>query len=612
MFQKPRSALVLALVIAMTLVSLSPALTSSPAQAACTDRYAVVLAGYNTKSEEVGSFFKDIREKVLSKFSYKDIIEFSYKGSGNKYSVDDTFNALPTSAANFLRDTIQDKILSKCDDANIDILGHSLGGAVAFEYISTFLNTDHAKKVKHIITLDSPVNGSKIARLSFIAAGFGNSGLLGSPTANYLSSRFESQNTKQLNINVAKAIANRTVVRTFGSRDDRVVSHIEAEIPGFQRDFSLGVSLGDCLPGGDLVACAGHRQILKDSKSLDAIEETLKLVPGRLDVVFVIDTTTSMGPFINAVKAAAVDIVNGIPARVTDSRIGLVQFKDFPPPIGQPVDFPAGTVQPYTANTNTAVNAINGLTLAGGGFDTPEAVFSGLRHAILDPSVGGFRDGASKQVILFGDAPPKDPEPVTGFRRKDVVDAANSVDPAIVQTIALGTNPATVTAFALIASDTGGNAFTATSATNVVGVLTDAIEAAALAPGGPVTGSDSPTEFPASVASSPPTTGDDKPDVRRLTEEQRQQRGRTDTSSLDDTRTEGNVVAASCESDPPTVEIANRDGKVTVRLLKETRTQCDSSVVGGYGEFDGEKIHEFLFEAYNATFRKVQTPERKR
>ncbi len=48
---------------------------------------------------------------------------------------------------------------------------------------------------------------------------------------------------------------------------------------------------------------------------------------------------------------------------------------------------------------------------------------------------------------------------------------------------------------------------------------------------------------------------------------------------------------------------------MTVRLLYESRTQCRSIRVGQYGEFDGEKVYEHLFEAHNATF---SNPNRRR
>src|SRR6266511_1808219 len=91
---------------------------------------------------------------------------------------------------------------------------------------------------------------------------------------------------------------------------------------------------------------------------------------------------------------------------------------------------------------------------------------------------------------------------------------------------------------------------------------------------------------------------------RRLTEEQRQQRLRTDRSSLDDTRAEGNVVAVQCDEGVPVVLIANRDGLQTVQLLYKSRQACASIRVGDYLSGDGEKQHEFLFEAHDVTIER--------
>ncbi len=100
---------------------------------------------------------------------------------------------------------------------------------------------------------------------------------------------------------------------------------------------------------------------------------------------------------------------------------------------------------------------------------------------------------------------------------------------------------------------------------------------------------------------SPPEGKDDEPNVRRRSEEQRQQKQRTDRSGLDDTRTEGNVTGVRCDEDPPWVTFANRDGEVKVLLLYETKTQCRAIRVGDYLEASGEKVHEQLFEAHDAT-----------
>ncbi|MBA3329482.1 MAG: VWA domain-containing protein, partial [Actinobacteria bacterium] len=607
------------------------------------DRFAILLAGYGTSSKNVDSIFKDIREKVLNSIEpkYERIIKFSYNGPDTTYEAKDTYSALPSKGPEALRATILN-VLEDCSDATFDLIGHSLGGAVASQYVSTFLNRDDAKRVRHIVTLDSPVNGSSLARLSFIATGLGLTGFPGSPAANFLAARFDGRDIQvPLNVKVAETLreSGRTVIRTISSTDDRFVPHTDAEIQGFQRRLSLGLDVTKCPTSlldigidllqrdlfDEIAQCVGHDQVLRNKSSLDAIKEALNLSPvaNRLDLIFVIDTTGSMADDIAAAKASATSIVNNIQSRVADFRVALVDYKDFPTsPFGGPGDYPARTDLAFTSSKSSIVNAINALTTGGGG-DRPESVFTALRHAILDPSVGGWRDGASKQVILIGDAPPHNPEPFTNFRLRDVVNAAESVDPAVIQTIAIGDDSEAQRAFADLATSTGGKPFTAASASDVVAAVTDAIEAATLppiiAPDPRV--SPAPAEFPRAVKGVARDGQDDRDDddkERPLTEEQKQQRERTNTGGLDDTRTEGNVVGMRCELNAavpsaitgpvsfnpeavPYALIATRDGMQQVRLLYDTKTQCGSMRVGDYLEADGEKQHEFLFEAHNVT-----------
>jgi hypothetical protein len=233
-----------------------------------------------------------------------------------------------------------------------------------------------------------------------------------------------------------------------------------------------------------LIGAQSYEHIARDqqlrSAHLAAVSPGSVSTPARaggtvLDLIFVIDTTNSMRDDIDAAKASATEIINSIESRVTDYRIALVEYRDFPnPPYGDPGDFPSKTVLPFTKDKSRVIGAINSLRVAGGG-DPPEAVYSALRHAILDPSVGGWRNGASKIVILMGDAPPHDPEPFTNYRLKDVVDAANSVDPAVIHAIAILGEPAVRETFSTISAATAGKLFTAANAGEVVPAITAAL-----------------------------------------------------------------------------------------------------------------------------------------
>lgn len=132
-----------------------------------------------------------------------------------------------------------------------------------------------------------------------------------------------------------------------------------------------------------------------------------------LDLVFAIDTTASMGPYIDNVKANAISIVNtafGTAAAPVDTRIGIVGFKDAAGPNGpgENTDLLNFTEQTsYDARKTATINAINSITTNGGG-DIPEGDNSALLYA-LQGNLGDWRRSAQDhKIILFTDAPIKD------------------------------------------------------------------------------------------------------------------------------------------------------------------------------------------------------------
>lgn len=84
---------------------------------------------------------------------------------------------------------------------------------------------------------------------------------------------------------------------------------------------------------------------------------------------------------------------------------------------------------------------------------------------------------------------------------------------------------------------------------------------------------------------------------RKMTDEQRQQRQRTNRANRDQYATEGDVLAVYCDADIPNVTIANRDGMVQIQLLKDAAKDCNGIQIGDYLLADGEKQTEQLFEA---------------
>ncbi len=227
-----------------------------------------------------------------------------------------------------------------------------------------------------------------------------------------------------------------------------------------------------------------------------------------LDLIFCIDTTGSMSDEIDVVKESATDIVDEITVRIPDSRIAVVAYRDFPgAPYGADDDYPYLDLQEFTTDEAAVVSSIESI-MTGGGADQEESVYSGLTHCIDASSLGDWRgEPVKKAIILMGDAPPHDPEPFTNYTMDDVIDAAQSGDPVVVFPIAVGSSH--VPSYSqTLADGTGGQAFAAATADEVVDAIMAAIATIAFSPfadaGGPYTGGvDTPILMNASGAFHP-------------------------------------------------------------------------------------------------------------
>ena len=119
----------------------------------------------------------------------------------------------------------------------------------------------------------------------------------------------------------------------------------------------------------------------------------------RVDLCFVVDTTGSMGPFIQAARRTLLDAIERLSAHgEVNLRIGLVAYRDHPPQDRSYVT----QVHPLT-NDRQHVQKMIGKLRAQGGGDGPEAVYRGLYDAVTQMP---WREHSSRYVMLVGDAPP--------------------------------------------------------------------------------------------------------------------------------------------------------------------------------------------------------------
>lgn len=130
-----------------------------------------------------------------------------------------------------------------------------------------------------------------------------------------------------------------------------------------------------------------------------------------LDIVFVVDTTASMGWMMDAVKADLHAVVTTLAATNPDARYGLVAFRD------RGDSFVTQTGFALDKDQSGVHRAIDWLNPNGGG-DYPEHVYAGVMHGLQ--SAGTWRPHAKHHVVVIGDAPAQD-YPGDAFNHRSVV-----------------------------------------------------------------------------------------------------------------------------------------------------------------------------------------------
>ena len=217
------------------------------------------------------------------------------------------------------------------------------------------------------------------------------------------------------------------------------------------------------------------------------------------------DTTGSMEPIIDAVKAGAATIVGNPALAGFDVAYGVGNYKDFP-------NDPYAFQHQLSPTSNLAdVTAAISVWAASGGSDGSEAQLYALHRLAIDPAIG-WRPDARRIVLWFGDFPGHDPVcaaltgegsdvtelsvtgELTGAAKITVVAVSTTTgvpaglddDPAadaadyVATCGGVGGTPGQATR---IATATGGSHTTGINAATIVATLTALIEAAVTSTG---------------------------------------------------------------------------------------------------------------------------------
>ena len=183
-----------------------------------------------------------------------------------------------------------------------------------------------------------------------------------------------------------------------------------------------------------------------------------------LEMVFVLDTTGSMGGLIDGAKQRIWGIVNGVmeSASRPSVRIGLVAYRDRG-------DAYVTKVLPLTADLDQVYTALMGYLAEGGG-DGPENVRRALADAVHSAGWSPRSPGVAQIIFLVGDAPPHDDyqdEPDTAATTAEAVRAG-----MIVNTIQCGGQPDTQQVWQTIAQHGEGQYFSIAQDGGVQAIVT--------------------------------------------------------------------------------------------------------------------------------------------
>ena len=215
---------------------------------------------------------------------------------------------------------------------------------------------------------------------------------------------------------------------------------------------------------------SNYMSALREKVPLPNLVKPITKTNGDIDVVFVIDTTGSMDSSISAVKNNIRNIVESISSKTKSARFALVTYQDHPCCGGSSGDYPSKIETDFTSSVEVFNKAVNFIQLGNGG-DWEESVYSGIKTGLNLQ----WRAGVKKIMIVIGDAPAKNPEPVTELTEQSIVDAAYAVDPAQIYIIDTSGHDAMAPVMSL-AERTGGAYLQADDSNKIVDQVNASVE----------------------------------------------------------------------------------------------------------------------------------------
>lgn len=241
-----------------------------------TDTYIIFLSGLSSCCD--GSPYNKMGFTYLRRqfsqvgLSYTDerFLKYSYQGGQvekgrwypNPYTARDTGQPIEFSIL-FLKEMIEELSFHR-PEARFLLVGHSLGGKIAFEYISQY-HLEQPGPIKGVVTLNSPLMGSPYSRTDALSK---IRPIWGSAVVKQLAAEYQLKNELDATYtrkNIVQRLNQGGIhLATFGTKQDVVVNPLTARLVD-KNGHSL--SKGDIISVNPLSGSLdGHKQILENRR----------------------------------------------------------------------------------------------------------------------------------------------------------------------------------------------------------------------------------------------------------------------------------------------------------------------------------------------------------
>lgn len=137
-------------------------------------------------------------------------------------------------------------------------------------------------------------------------------------------------------------------------------------------------------------------KVFEDGKAQGFLLEKVSRVRNKVDIVFIVDVTGSMGEEINGVKSSMINFINGLESSGLDAKVAIVPYDDYVPT----KDYTYSPPWLDLSNLSDASSYVGDLIAAGGG-DFPENAYGAIMYAWNNVS---WRPDSQRIFILLTDA----------------------------------------------------------------------------------------------------------------------------------------------------------------------------------------------------------------